>query len=62
MKRSKQLLNDHEDCPNQQDNSQKLWNETYHFEFDRKSIESKAIKWPKFFSGGKAIVEQILVS
>ena len=37
------LSNDHKDCPNQRENSQKLCNEMGHpnFEFDGKSLETE---------------------
>ena len=38
------------------------WNRAYCFEFVGKSMETKTTTWSKFPNGGKAIVEQILVS
>ena len=49
--------NDHEDHPNQHENSHKLCNETgSHCEFDRKSMETEATTGSEFPNGGKAIV------
>ena len=33
-----------------------------HFKFDRKSTETETTTWSEFPNGGKAILEQILVS
>ena len=38
------------------------WNMTSRCEFDGKSMETETTTWQKFPNGGKAIVEQILVS
>ena len=48
------LLNDHEDHPNQHENSLKLC------ELVGKSMETETTTWSEFPNGGKAIVEQIL--
>ena len=58
------LSNDHKDCPNQHKNNHKLYNETNHpaFLFAGKSTETKTTTWSDFPNGGKAFVEQIIVS
>ena len=38
------------------------WNGASHSEYDGKSMETETTKWSEFPNGGKAIVEQILVS
>ena len=38
------------------------WNGASGSEFDGKSIETETRTWSEFLNGGKAIVEQILVS
>ena len=38
------------------------WNRASRCEYDGKSMESETITWSEFPSGGKAIVEKILVS
>ena len=48
------LLNYHEDCLNQQKNSQKLCNETRH------PTVNFMVSWVKLLNLGKSIVEQIL--
>ena len=57
------LLNDQEDHPSQQKNSQKLYSETGHtfLNFMNKSMETETT-WSEFPNGGKANVEQILAS
>ena len=56
------LSNDHEDHPNQHENSYKLCNKTGRCEFDGKSIKTETATWPQFPNGEKSIVEQILAS
>ena len=58
------LSNDHEDHPNQHENSHKPCGETGYpvFEFIEKSMETETTTWSEFTNGGKAIVEQILAS
>ena len=38
------------------------WNRASHCELVGKSVETETITWWEFHNGGKAIVEQILVS
>ena len=38
------------------------WNRASHCEYDGKSMEIETTTWSEFSNGGKAIVEQILVS
>ena len=57
------VSNDHKDCCNPPDNSCKLWwNRASHFEFDRKSVETKTTTWSEFPDWGKATEEKMLVS
>ena len=59
----KHLSNDHEDQPNQHENSQAMpWKWAFHCEFYGKSMETETTTWSEFPNGGKAIVEQILAS
>ena len=57
------LSNDHEDHPNQHENSHKPRDETVScFEFIGKSMETETTTSSEFPNGGKAIAEQILAS
>ena len=38
------------------------WNGASCFEFDGRSMEAETTTWSEFLNGGKAIVEEILVS
>ena len=38
------------------------WNRASCFEFVGKSMQCETITWPEFTNGGKAILEQILVT
>ena len=57
-------LNGHEDHPNQLKNSHKICDETGHVILSllEKSMETETTTYLEFPNGGKAIVEQILVS
>ena len=55
------LSNDHEDDPNQHENSHKLCNKTGHPVFSLQESQWK-LTWSDFPNGGKAIVEHILAS
>ena len=57
------LSHDHEDYPNQHENSHKLNDETVsRFELDGKSKETETTTWSDFSNWGKAFEEQVLVS
>ena len=63
------LSNDHENHPNQHKDSHKLRNKMGHpivnlieKQFVMKSMETETPTWSELPNGGKAIVEQILVS
>ena len=57
------LSTDHKDHPNQHKNSHKLYGKTASpFEFIGKSMETETTTRSEFPNGGKATVEQILVS
>ena len=60
----KHVSNDHEDRPNQHENSHKLYDETGmpRCLFDGKSIETETTASSEFLNGGKAIAEQTLAS
>ena len=50
------LANDHEDRPNQHDNSYNLYDENGHrlFAFEGKSMKTEIITWPALPKGEKA--------
>ena len=58
------LSNNHRDHPNQPEYSHKVmqWSMVFCWEYDGKSKENETTTWSEFHNGGKAIVEQILVS
>ena len=56
------LLNDHEDRPNQHENSHQLCDKTGYPVVSLMESQWKLTKTSEFPNGGKAIVEQILAS
>ena len=38
------------------------WNVAFRCEYDGKSVETETTTWSEFSNGGKAVVEQIVVS
>ena len=54
------LWNDHEDRPNQHENSHKSMKQGILFEFIWKAMETETATWSEFSNDGKAILEQIL--
>ena len=48
------LTNDHKHCPNENENSHKLCDETWHpeyVEFDEKLMETETTTWSEFTEG-----------
>ena len=56
------LSNNHEDHPNQHENSYKLCDDTGHPVLNLDKITTETTKWSEFPNGAKAIVEQKLAS
>ena len=54
------LWNDHEDRPNQHENSRKSMKQGILFEFILKAMETEATTWSEFSNDGKANLEQLL--